>query len=469
MKKILIFAVAAISLTANAGFPPVQSAAPLSGGQFSTMGCVTASGSQSGCLSSSDFTTFNSKQSAISNQSAPSNQVFNSYTGGTFGSTQLNFNNLSGSATPTQNGVGQVTKLLWADELRSDSYTADGSYARPFKTLMAAINQIITNNDGASYIILLAPGTYSESIFLNSLALHNVSIVGLASGEGFPTSIGAGVTGISSTSNNTNLGTLQIQNVGIQGDVTLAGDVNNTGLCSSTCAFYNVNFFPSSGITLTNVNTVVFKDSAEGTPGMAYNITNASGVVFAGGDGFLSGTLSVVTNLAGNQPNGFGGNTLVILERTLFSATSATVDANSLLQFREGTRFGSSGSSFTMNGTLTTYNSTIRGNMTIGATGSWTESATVYQGTLTNSGTITDAGKYPFVPTASSQWSTPPTTFQEALNKIPVLQQSASGSQPACSSGNRGLTWLVQGGAGVADTFQVCMKNAADAYAWVTK
>lgn len=44
-----------------------------------------------------------------------------------------------------------------------------------------------------------------------------------------------------------------------------------------------------------------------------------------------------------------------------------------------------------------------------------------------------------------------------------------SGSQPTCDSGHRGLTWLIQGGAGVADIFQVCMKDAADAYNWVTK
>jgi hypothetical protein len=29
------------------------------------------------------------------------------------------------------------------------------------------------------------------------------------------------------------------------------------------------------------------------------------------------------------------------------------------------------------------------------------------------------------------------------------------------------VTYFVQGGAGVADTYEVCMKDAADNYAWV--
>lgn len=44
-----------------------------------------------------------------------------------------------------------------------------------------------------------------------------------------------------------------------------------------------------------------------------------------------------------------------------------------------------------------------------------------------------------------------------------------SGAQPTCDSSHRGTTWLIQGGAGVADIFQVCMKDAADVYNWVTK
>jgi hypothetical protein len=54
------------------------------------------------------------------------------------------------------------------------------------------------------------------------------------------------------------------------------------------------------------------------------------------------------------------------------------------------------------------------------------------------------------------------------LQPVTFTYQSASGSQPSCSAANRGLQWLVLGGAGVADIFQVCQKNAANAYVWTT-
>lgn len=73
-----------------------------------------------------------------------------------------------------------------------------------------------------------------------------------------------------------------------------------------------------------------------------------------------------------------------------------------------------------------------------------------------------------YVPTASTNWSTVPTTVQAALDSVRVLSQSASGSQPTCSSANRGLEWLVLGGTGVADIYQICEKNSSDAYVWTT-
>lgn len=44
-----------------------------------------------------------------------------------------------------------------------------------------------------------------------------------------------------------------------------------------------------------------------------------------------------------------------------------------------------------------------------------------------------------------------------------------AGSQPACDSAHRGLWWVIQGGVGVADTLQICLKDAANNYAWLTK
>jgi len=41
-------------------------------------------------------------------------------------------------------------------------------------------------------------------------------------------------------------------------------------------------------------------------------------------------------------------------------------------------------------------------------------------------------------------------------------------TKPTCDSSIRGMLWYTQSGAGVADIFEICSKNAADAYVWTT-
>lgn len=44
----------------------------------------------------------------------------------------------------------------------------------------------------------------------------------------------------------------------------------------------------------------------------------------------------------------------------------------------------------------------------------------------------------------------------------------ATGTKPTCDSTYRGTLYYVAGGAGVADTYEVCKKDAGDAYAWAS-
>ena len=55
------------------------------------------------------------------------------------------------------------------------------------------------------------------------------------------------------------------------------------------------------------------------------------------------------------------------------------------------------------------------------------------------------------------------TTFQDGSV---ILYGSAGLTKPAASATYRGARAIVRGGAGVADTDEICSKNAADAYAW---
>lgn len=45
---------------------------------------------------------------------------------------------------------------------------------------------------------------------------------------------------------------------------------------------------------------------------------------------------------------------------------------------------------------------------------------------------------------------------------------NTSVSQPTCNVAHRGLMWIIQGGAAVADIFQICEKDATDTYVWTT-
>jgi len=45
--------------------------------------------------------------------------------------------------------------------------------------------------------------------------------------------------------------------------------------------------------------------------------------------------------------------------------------------------------------------------------------------------------------------------------------QLTTGTKPTCDATTRGTVWYVAGGTGVADTSEMCRKDAGDAYAWV--
>lgn len=52
--------------------------------------------------------------------------------------------------------------------------------------------------------------------------------------------------------------------------------------------------------------------------------------------------------------------------------------------------------------------------------------------------------------------------------ELGAVQIEDGGTKPTCAAGIRGSIWYDAGGAGVLDTFEVCRKDAANAYAWVT-
>lgn len=65
---------------------------------------------------------------------------------------------------------------------------------------------------------------------------------------------------------------------------------------------------------------------------------------------------------------------------------------------------------------------------------------------------------------ANASTSATDTVYMEGTGGVRLL----TGSKPTCSSSNRGTLYYVAGGASVADTYEVCRKDASDVYAWVS-
>ena len=60
-------------------------------------------------------------------------------------------------------------------------------------------------------------------------------------------------------------------------------------------------------------------------------------------------------------------------------------------------------------------------------------------------------------------------TEQASIDKDGLLRvNAANAAKPTCNATNRGKVFFLDGAAGVADTYEICGKSAADVYAWKT-
>lgn len=352
--------------------PPLVDAS----GVFSIPGATT---SVDGYLKAVDWTAFNGKQASISTSAAPSNQFATGFTApNTFTYAQPSFGNLSGQASLTTQVSGvlpfanmasqQVNKYFYVDGQRTDSYTADGSIQRPFKTVGAAVAQVITNADNASngYVILVQPGAYSEILTLNNALLYNLIFQAASTGGGglSGVSIGTGPTALVSNASNTNLGSLVFNGFNFNGSVNLTGDITATNFGSVGINFINgqFNVAGAGAMTLTNVNNVEFQNMSFNGSGIVATFTNVAFGYMQGVEGFKSGsTLHLVDNPGGNVPSQYSGNYFLQAE-SKFNGT-LTIDAGSEWDVVQG--YISSASSITSSGTIHSFQSKWSGAMTL--------------------------------------------------------------------------------------------------------
>lgn len=310
-------------------------------------------------------------------------------------------------------------EILYVNSYYTGVATSDGSILRPFTTITAAINQIITNNNGNLYHVLIGPGTYTENISLNNTALTRVAFIsqqlvdGQMSNDAIP--ITSVVGNITSTSNNDNLKGVIFDGIDLQGNITLTGASNGTNFGQYGITFANMVVYSTGApaIALTNVSQVVFQSVGTAIQSGAggVNITNVS---FCGMySTFMNlGTIALVTNNGANKPSGFSATGV----QTSFGNRlgSVTVDSGSTLT----SRFNRNSGTISSAGTMSSVNSVFQSAVTL-TSGTFTSLADTFSVYPTLSGgTFSPSGLLYYTPGTSGNWNTVPTTISGALDTL---------------------------------------------------
>jgi hypothetical protein len=159
------------------------------------------------------------------------------------------------------------TAILYVDNKRVEYYEVTGSILYPYRTIQAAINAAaLTVMD--SVTIYISPGTYVENLILENNNLRKVTLLGVSLWD---TRIQpASGNAIQSTTNNTALTNISIQNLIVAGPVVLTGTASFlTGQLAVgfsqigyalTCTAVNGNMYAhestfSGAVTLTGINS----------------------------------------------------------------------------------------------------------------------------------------------------------------------------------------------------------------------
>jgi len=283
-----------------------------------------------------------------------------------------------GSDTVIVSGGDISTSGLKAENIiyvakNGDDTHGDGSLLKPFATIGAAINKVISNGDNSMskpYTIKIFPGVYNENITLNSDKLVNLHIEGTHTYIGLDVEINGNFT---CTSHNDNFSLLTVTGVKITGDIDIEGASNNTNAFATDLNFKDC--IINGNVTFKNVKCGGFTHSK-----IAGNATWENAFGWIDGEPGLMGNLTVTYNSAHNKPSGYD-KCYVIISNTIvlgnFTITS-DVSNKATLQIRNGARVGSSSSNHTVgnNAVLINYG----GN--------------VIRGTITNNGTINNTGGF---------------------------------------------------------------------------
>jgi len=165
-----------------------------------------------------------------------------------------------------KDATGQKSsQVMYVDVNRSN--TGSGTPGEPYATMQAAVDAIATaadNSDTLGYVIYVAPGTYTETLTLESDALYNLAFIA----EGGPHGVimdPATDDALESEVDNTNLHYLYFKGFNFKGNIDFDGELNDTKFLYNDCVFEDCTFndaAESITINVQNANRFWWKNGA---------------------------------------------------------------------------------------------------------------------------------------------------------------------------------------------------------------
>jgi len=317
-----------------------------------------------------------------------------------------------------------VTYTLYVDKSRTDDYIQNGSETYPFKTIQAAIQNIIDRGDNSQtkpYLIQIAPGVYAENLVMEDAKL--VSIIMKGEGSRLQTQINpASGYALQSMANNANFYDLHMENIQFIKPTIMVGSASGN--------YFGYNFFfincywaSTALATFKNMTYPSFIGDVSKFSG-GLTISNVTQCSINGVGGFKTSGFTIETDESANMPYLFGTGTAVLISHcrtpdVTWSLLNIVTKTGTALQIR-AVRHGSAGGTIPANAQILAYHSSLIGDYVV--TGNLTVYSSFVSGTVSGAGTIVryQSGKQVgYVPAAGANWVDPdPTDVATALDRI---------------------------------------------------
>lgn len=320
-----------------------------------------------------------------------------------------------------------VTKQLYVDGGRSDTYVEDGSVSYPFKTIQAAIDQIIDNDDNSiyPYSIHMASWLYAENIVLEDLKLHHIDLIGDGIVRINPTSGNA----LQSTANNTNLVDFHCQNIIFAKPFVITGA--NASAAFADVFHTNCSFVLDGAITLTCVNNFGLRGCYSEQPITLNNVNYQYHE-----SSHLQGDMAFNFDSAADMPS-WGESCLMIMNGCYESGnvTFSVAGTATFAMVLNGCRVSSTGATIPAGVTIHNYNSYVRGtwvnNGNIVLRGGFFQAITPGTGSVMQTA---PSSQILYTAATPANWSVEPTNVNDAVDKLADTVTALNGGPISASS-----------------------------------